>query len=206
MLVVSDSCQVPRGRRLIHRLNAAIARSFDNCDSRAASSQGSRSSRLRPDRTLTVIPLGSSPMGAKRNGSNSGFAVWIDRYGVMPDDFIHLPFDMVTNATNSTATRCSGRIEQMTIYRDAAVHAARPRPSYAVGVAQAIALSSMVVLVRSPSIESAHPAAGRREWPEQRAHRTTAHLRAASLMFAPQPTCSAIADSWLPSAVQCLFY
>jgi hypothetical protein len=61
----------PSGRAAINKANFRVAVFPGNRASVAASSQGSTSSRASAERTLSTIPLLSSPIGANRKLSNS---------------------------------------------------------------------------------------------------------------------------------------
>ena len=67
----SDCGETPSGSCEIKEASRRVAASFGNFTNRAASRQGSSSSRARAERTLNRIPFRSSPIDAKRKASNS---------------------------------------------------------------------------------------------------------------------------------------
>ena len=67
----SDGCVRRMGNRAISGLSASAARAFGRGVSRAASSQGSRPSRVNAETTLSVTPFCSSPIEAKRKSFKS---------------------------------------------------------------------------------------------------------------------------------------
>lgn len=76
MAAVSDAVQSPRGRRATVAANDWMAALRGISANRAASSHGSRPSRVRADNTVSV-PVFSSPIGAKRK---SLYCEWTREY------------------------------------------------------------------------------------------------------------------------------
>jgi hypothetical protein len=72
-VIVTESGRTdgPGGRSAISEANLRVAASPGNRANVAASSQGSTFSRASAERTLSSIPLLSSPIGANRKSSNS---------------------------------------------------------------------------------------------------------------------------------------
>jgi hypothetical protein len=81
MVVDSGRAVGPGGSAAIMPANFRVAASAGNRASVAACSQGSTFRRARAERTLSCIPLLSSPIGANRKLSNSEASEDIEREG-----------------------------------------------------------------------------------------------------------------------------